>query len=354
MSTEIIYFKGEVAVYYIQNASPMATSVTTTTNVTSTGSPSSSARMYEFPGVLLSGALGTYDDADNGSGSDTVVQAGNVTAQTGSLLFVASIGGTTAGTGFTSGVVNADQYILNAANEVYGTSFGNSAEYWAAIGVTFLPITNVTVTPSGVGATFAEGTVSPKAGATILLAGLGVNAVFALGEVFVPRPGVGEPFPVKATFSVAALTAGIPINYGTVVSGSSTLPSGVNSTYFYARFTGFLSVATNGNYTFGLNVQDGADLYIGTQPILKTLSATQTANTVIAYNTATGTVELQANVLYPIILEWQHGSGASYECQLLWTPPGSTAAVVIPTANLQYTGYWWNGNSSSWYPNTWY
>gem|GEM_PF-5937534 len=169
-----------------------------------------------------------------------------------------------------------------------------------------------------------------------------------------PQPGVANPGFVSATFNVGTVTAGIPINYGNQVTGSNAVPGGINSTYFYARFTGFLTVSTPGKYVFGLNVQDGGDLYIGTQPIVKTLATSLTANTVAAYNTTTGTVELAANILYPIVVEWQHGTGSSYELQLLWTPPGQTAPTVIPSSNLQITGYWWNGNSSLWYPTTWY
>jgi hypothetical protein len=76
-------------------------------------------------------------------------------------------------------------------------------------------------------------------------------------------------------------------------------------------------------------------------------------NSTTAY-TQSQTVELAMNIAYPIVVEWQHGSGANYECQLLWTPPNTTTPVVIPTANLSLTGKWWNGTSADWYPTTWY
>lgn len=354
---EIIYFKGGVALYYIENAASMATSVTTTTSVTSTGSPSYSARMYEFTGVGTTSAL-EGDDADNNeSGSDTVVQGGNVTSTDNNLVFVASIGGSTAGSGYTSGVVNADQYIANAtANTVYGTSYGNSADYWACVACSFYPLLNVEVTPGQVGATFGVEPyplVKAEAGATVFPAA--VTSTFGMGLWFIPMPGTGYPFQVGATFGFATdIATGNPIDYGNVVSGSAQLPSGVNSTYFYARFTGWLQVPASGLYTIGVNCQDGCDLYIGTQPIVRALSASQTAYSTPAY-TNYGQIELAKNVAYPLVLEWQHGSGASYECQLLWTPPAnSLGATVIPVSQLELSGYWWNGTSSSWYPNTWY
>lgn len=155
---------------------------------------------------------------------------------------------------------------------------------------------------------------------------------------------------MKAALGI--VSAGIPINYGNVVTGSSGLPSGVNTTYFYTRWTGWLIVDTPGVYTIGLNVGDGGDLYIGTQPIVNTLGASQSANATAIY-TQSSRVELAANIAYPLTIEWQHGGGSHYECQLLWTPPGG-ATEIIPTANLSLAGKWWNGNSSQWYPNTWY
>jgi hypothetical protein len=76
-------------------------------------------------------------------------------------------------------------------------------------------------------------------------------------------------------------------------------------------------------YTLGLNVADGGDLYIGEQPVVNTLGASQSAHSSTMY-TQSSTIELAANIAYPLVIEWQHGTGADYECQLLWTPPGGS------------------------------
>jgi PA14 domain len=146
------------------------------------------------------------------------------------------------------------------------------------------------------------------------------------------------------------------INFGNTVSGSSALPAGVNVTNFYARWVGYLIPSVTGVYTIGVNSDDGANLLIGGQPIVSNLSASQPANSTLAY-TQSGTINLTAGVYYELILEWQQGGG-SYECQLIWTPPGGSIQL-IPSANLSTAsnsitgnlkGAWWNGTSLFWFP----
>jgi hypothetical protein len=144
-----------------------------------------------------------------------------------------------------------------------------------------------------------------------------------------------------------------------VVSGSQSLPEGVNSTYFYVRWTGWLTPLVSGVYTLGLNVGDGGDFYINAQPIVNTLASSQMANDTTDY-TQSDTIELSANIPYQITIEWQHGPEQSpspvensYQCQLLWTQPGGTVQV-IPAAFLSLTGKWWNMTEEVPYPNIWY
>jgi hypothetical protein len=147
------------------------------------------------------------------------------------------------------------------------------------------------------------------------------------------------------------------INIGNVVSGSSSLPSGMNSTYCYLRATGFLIPSVTGLYTIGVNASDGVNLFVGQQAIVADLAGTDTANSSAAY-TQSGTIMLTAGVYYELTLEWQHAGGTNYEVQLLWTPPASSVAV-IPSANLSNSnnsvssslavvGY--NGTAGLWYP----
>jgi hypothetical protein len=147
------------------------------------------------------------------------------------------------------------------------------------------------------------------------------------------------------------------VNYGNVVAGSYSLPAGVNSTYFYARWTGLLVPTVSGLYTVGLNYSDGANLFVGDIGIVTDLSGAEVANSSLAYVNSQ-TIELQAGTYYEVVVEWQHGGGGSYECQLAWTPPGGSIQL-IPLANLtdssqsltyQIDGAWWNGSSGVWYP----
>jgi hypothetical protein len=147
------------------------------------------------------------------------------------------------------------------------------------------------------------------------------------------------------------------INIGNVVSGSASLPSGVNSTYFYMRWVGYLIPVITGEYTIGVNCADGCNLYIGSQALVANLSASGSANSSLAY-TQSGTIMLTAGVYYPITVEWQHGGGANYQMQLAWTAPKGSIAL-IPTANLtssstSQNGYLagnaWNGTLLMWYP----
>jgi len=71
---------------------------------------------------------------------------------------------------------------------------------------------------------------------------------------------------------------------------------------------------------------------------------------------------LTAGVYYPLTVEWQHGGGANYELQLMWTLPvsgGPAVTQLIPnantstasnsvTSNINYA--FWNGTSGQWYP----
>jgi hypothetical protein len=170
-------------------------------------------------------------------------------------------------------------------------------------------------------------------------------------------PALVYPAGLSMLAHIGAVTAGTKVDYGNVVSGSASLPTGVHTKYFYVRWTGWITPAVSGVYTLGLNVADGADMYCASQFIVNVLTASQSANSTAAY-TQSSTIELTANVAYPFVIEWQHGAGSSYECQLLWTPPvgapGAGVVAVIPAKYLSLSGKWWNGTAAEWYPTTWY
>lgn len=155
-----------------------------------------------------------------------------------------------------------------------------------------------------------------------------------------------------------AATSDGTINYGSVVSGSTALPSGVNPTYSYARWTGYIIPSVTGLYTVGVNSEDGVSLYLAGQPIVANLKNAQVANSSAAY-TQSSKIQLTKGVPYPVVLEWQHGSAVAFECQLLWTPPGGSVQL-IPSANLSTSqssvtgnlaGTWWNGTTGLWFPS---
>jgi len=151
------------------------------------------------------------------------------------------------------------------------------------------------------------------------------------------------------------------INIGNVVAGSDGLDAGVNSTYFYFRSTGYLIPSVTGLYTVGCNASDGVNIFIGTQSLVHNLTGSDVANATLKY-TQSGTIMLTAGVYYPLTVEWQHGGGANYELQLMWTLPvsgGPAVTQLIPsantstasnsiTSNINYA--FWNGTYSVWYP----
>lgn len=152
------------------------------------------------------------------------------------------------------------------------------------------------------------------------------------------------------------------IDYGNVVGTSNALPGGVNTTYFYAAWTGWLVPSVTGLYTIGVNSQDGCNIRLCGVNMILNLEAIQSANSDGSYTQSFQTL-LTAGVYYDIELNWQHGTGANYEFQLLWTPPAG-ALTVISGANLtsmSYTmtgnlwGQWANGevgdgSGSGWFP----
>jgi hypothetical protein len=153
-----------------------------------------------------------------------------------------------------------------------------------------------------------------------------------------------------------AITTDSTVNYGTTVLTSNAWPAGVNTTNVYARWEGYLVPTVSGTYTIGVNSDDGASLYIGSVPVVNNLATMQGSNSTLAY-TQSGTIALVAGTHYPLVLEYQEGTGG-YEIQLAWTVPGGSIAL-IPSANLStsatavtgnLTGRWWNGTSLLWYP----
>ena len=344
--------RGKVSIFYIAGAGAMATTTTTAVGATETGtSPTCGVEfsLYEFTGVATSSPLETSSSAVDSTGSSTDPAPGSLTTSNTDLILScyqcesASNLAANTSAGFTLGVNAASettgqtQYILNEASGTIVTSWPSTQAYWAAATVAFKPNgPTVTVTPSGVSITSGVNSPSPSATATVTPSGVSITSAINT--------------PVIAIFD--------GIDFGNVVSTSGAIPSGVNSTYFYMRAVGYIVPSVTGQYTLGVNSKDGCNLYLAGQPVFPAnLTALQSANSSLAY-TQSGTIMLTAGVYYPVVLEWQHGSGTSYECQLLWTPPSGSVAVIPPTnlstsaTSLTQTIHttWWNGTSSLWYP----
>ena len=146
-----------------------------------------------------------------------------------------------------------------------------------------------------------------------------------------------------------------PINYGNLLTGSAPLPAGINPTFFYVRWTGYLVPSITGQHTIGVNCTDGCNLLLAGTYMIANLVGPSTFGSQYSQSVV---IELTAGVPYPLILEWQHGADAEYAMQLAWTPPLGSPAVILWTNLFDTTldvasalnAQWWNGTSGVWYP----
>ena len=132
-----------------------------------------------------------------------------------------------------------------------------------------------------------------------------------------------------------------PLNFG-------ALPVGVNSTFGYARWSGWLNIVAPGTYNFALASVGGSNLFVLATQIVGDLEAPATA--------ANGNVDLLAGMV-PIVVEWQW-STATPSLTLRWTPPGG-APELVPSSVMSNSinqvsgylvGYYWNGSAAYWTP----
>ena len=160
-------------------------------------------------------------------------------------------------------------------------------------------------------------------------------------------------------WSSIATSTDATVNYGNAgYSHMSGLPSNVNSTYIYARWTGFIVPTTTGEYTIGINFSGGANLFVCGQTVgPDAITANYSIASNLTYNND-ATILLIAGEYYPVVIEWQQSTKSTYGIQLIWTLPSGTKQL-IPTANLSssassvtgsLSGTWWNGTPGLWYP----
>lgn len=111
--------------------------------------------------------------------------------------------------------------------------------------------------------------------------------------------------------------------------GTSRPTVGVPADGFSVRWSGTLTVPTSGSYTFRTVSDDGVRLWVGgTQRISNWNDHATTANT-------SGSIRLTAGQRVSVVLEY-YERGGDAEMRLQWRPPGSSAYVAIPAAQLNW------------------
>lgn len=140
----------------------------------------------------------------------------------------------------------------------------------------------------------------------------------------------------------AAVSYDGPLNFTAPVVG-------INSTYFYARWTGFVTIPASGTWNFALKCTDGGNLFVNQTQIVGALTTNGAVN-------SNGNIALNAGAV-PIVCEWQVGTDAP-SLQVLWTPPAGSQALIPASAMSKslnqvtgfLLGYWWNGSAAFWHP----
>lgn len=374
------------SIYYIANASAMASTLSTSVTATRSGASSVgvSFSAYEFSGVQTSSPFDTYANVNNNTSAP--LNAGTLNTAGIALVIAACVSesNSTTGAGFTSGAVAKEQYALNVAqSSAVATTFAGANVIGGAAACDFLASSSSGASASPAGVTATSSVHTPTTTASSQAAPAGVSATSSVGAASATAANAGSAAPagVSASSSVhapyatadcSATPLGVSvqsavgfvlvqkfggINIGTAVAGSSLMPSAVNATYFYFRATGYLIPQVTGKYTIGCNYSGGCNLYVGPRQIISDLASNHTANTGTAYVNA-DIILLTAGVIYPIIIEWQNSTGSPYELQLLWTPFNEPTQVIFQdflsdsygpvTGTLSAS--WWNGTKSLWYP----
>ncbi|HSH31552.1 MAG TPA: PA14 domain-containing protein, partial [Candidatus Saccharimonadales bacterium] len=100
----------------------------------------------------------------------------------------------------------------------------------------------------------------------------------------------------------------------------------IRSNYFSARWTGKIKAPTSGTYGLHTMVDSGVRLYLNGKLVIDNYVEQN-------LTTRSTTVNLTAGQSYDIKMEYFEWHSAA-AAKLLWTTPGSTQAVIIPTSQL--------------------
>lgn len=161
---------------------------------------------------------------------------------------------------------------------------------------------------------------------------IGGQTVWALPATAPPSPSAG----LLATYydnmdltgaSVAATDSLIDFACGNWPMSVAPIPSGtIGPGHFSVRWSGFVTVASAGTWTFCVDSDDGAKLWVDGQVVVDKW-------TTLGQVKACGTIGL-ATGTYPIQLEYQQNGGGCL-ARLLWTAPGGIEQVT-PAAELSH------------------
>jgi beta-glucosidase len=189
----------------------------------------------------------------------------------------------------------------------------------------------------------SSGTVTPLQGITNR-AGAGVTVGFSAGNsandtlpdvpasALTPATGTGAGLTGQyfnnMTFSgtPAFTRTDGPVDFN--FNGASP-GTGVGATHWSAKWTGKVTPATTGTYTFAVNSDDGSRLFVNGQQIINDFQDQ-------AATTTTGTINLTAGVPVSIELDYFQDGGAS-QVSLGWAPPGFTTPAIQAAVNLART-----------------
>lgn len=147
-----------------------------------------------------------------------------------------------------------------------------------------------------------------------------------------PSPSGGGELPYAPMFTTHDAYINYNIHGYSTWAGSIQTPSFApypptfDGQWIYARFTGYYTSSVSGTYTFGVNSDDGANLYVNGVALVSDLASTHGAGTSMTY-LHSGNINLVAGDVYEVIVEYRNGVN-NCGIQVLMTPPGGAIQLL--------------------------
>ena len=140
--------------------------------------------------------------------------------------------------------------------------------------------------------------------------------------------------------------------WGSGQPSNASLQTGTNNNWA-ARWDGYLVPPINGTYTFQLQANDGARLYVNNVLVID--AWTPGVSSYAPYPTSGATISLNPAVtpVVPVRVEYFHLNGTTASFNLQWKPPGGGSYVNIPSTSifLASTGTGANGWAGLYWTN---